>query len=68
VRRIRPRAGGLAGLGLLLLFLPGIQASAGVFAPDNAAVFNETLSASYFHTCGLRSNGILACWGEHGSG
>ena len=35
----------------------------GVFAPTNVAVRAETISAGAYHTCGLRTDGTVACWG-----
>ena len=35
---------------------------------QSASVLGETISAGYQHTCGLKSDGTLACWGYNGFG
>ena len=53
---------------LLALTLPAHAAP----APEETALsspwFPETLSVGHFHTCGIRTDGTLACWGRNDSG
>jgi len=35
---------------------------------DEQWIIPETISAGDFHTCGLKSDGTLACWGRNDSG
>ena len=57
----------------LLLFatLPAPPARAAP-APEETALnspwFPGTLSAGGYHTCGLRANGTLVCWGDNNYG
>ena len=52
-----PRSWGQAAFGAALLMGLG-------FAPAAGAVPRQTLSAGFVHTCGIQSNGMLACWGS----
>ena len=47
---------------------PEAPAISGPFAPDNLAVKAETLNAGLDHTCGLKTDGTLSCWGYNEAG
>lgn len=71
---MRPARCGSIACGLLLaaallgLTLPVRAAPAPEETALNSPRFPETLSAGSFHTCGLRTDGTLACWGSNSSG
>ena len=59
------------GLALLVLaFALGQGASRGEARPlgDDPTLLFQTVSAGYSHTCGVRTDGTLACWGANGQG
>jgi hypothetical protein len=59
---------------LVSLTVAGLNVPAVKAAPSPAAgtpdapLLPETVSAGGFHTCGIRSDGSLACWGSNASG
>ncbi len=60
----------------ILLVLPAVPAHAaplpeGVKPAQSepaASILVETISAGYYHTCAVKSNGRLACWGDNAFG
>ena len=59
----------ILGLFLSPSGLATVQAAGGPLAADEAAISSpfqpETLSAGYYHTCAIRSDGTLNCWGDN---
>ena len=52
---------------IAVLVLPTLQ-SAHAQAGGQSAVNVPTISAGYSHTCGLRDDGTVACWGDNAYG
>ena len=62
-------AGPALSLALLaVLLLAGRPAAARAEEPAPARVLPETISAGMYHTCGLKADGSVACWGLNDSG
>ena len=36
--------------------------------PDAEAFESGAVSAGFYHSCGVRSDGTVACWGDNSSG
>lgn len=67
MRRVALVIGGLAALASVLTAVPaGGPAAAGPGAEGTADW--RTVSAGYDHTCGIRTNGRLYCWGRNQHG
>ncbi|NLF11917.1 MAG: hypothetical protein GX597_09015 [Anaerolineaceae bacterium] len=62
---VLPAGLGLLGALALLAWWPG---AARADEPAPARVLPETLSAGIYHTCGLRADGSVACWGNNVNG
>ena len=62
----------LTVLCLFLTELPDGEAVAAGLKPaqpeQSDSVLVESISAGEYHTCGLKSDGTLACWGSNGFG
>lgn len=52
------------------ILLLGPWLAPAVWAEDTlpAGIRPDTIGAGYKHTCGIRSNDTITCWGDNGSG
>ena len=64
VSNIQRSSWGQAAFGAALLMGLGFASAAGACPHET----RETLSAGYYHTCGVRSDGTVTCWGDNGGG
>src|SRR3990172_7697131 len=58
-------------LTLAALLFSGNSAGAdsdSILGSDDPSVVGSTVSAGGYHTCGVRTDGTLACWGYNASG
>ena len=50
---------------LLVILVVGVRPGAGIVRAktDESWIYLETLSAGAYHSCAVKSDGTLACWG-----